>query len=179
MLPHIKQSVRPDINHNQLHRYGFLVSPVIIRLTESLKICLLYIFSSILPHVMRRYTTTFFSWPMRNALSTACESVAGFQLGSSAITVILQHGRNSSIFRFKINRRSFKMSQEPVANSEGTSDTSIAALYFFQIHDRVFRPDGWWRTISANRKVSDAVSKQSMKSVENMETERNKAKSYR
>jgi hypothetical protein len=36
--------------------------------------------------MIRRYTTTSFFWPMRNARSTACLSSAGFQEGSKIIT---------------------------------------------------------------------------------------------
>mmetsp|Transcript_15844 Transcript_15844/g.29642 ORF Transcript_15844/g.29642 Transcript_15844/m.29642 type:complete len:253 (-) Transcript_15844:454-1212(-) len=53
-----------------------------------LKIWRWYIFSSIVPAVMRRYTVTSFFWPNLQALSLAWRSVCGFQSGSKRIILL-------------------------------------------------------------------------------------------
>lgn len=45
------------------------------------------LFQLISPAAIKRYTITSRFWPMRYALSTACMSSAGFQLGSNRITL--------------------------------------------------------------------------------------------
>ena len=74
-------SNRPLVSSALKYRKWF-PSLVPARLRPPLNTCRRYTFSSTVPQVTSRYTTTSRVWPMRYARSTLCESAAGFHEGS-------------------------------------------------------------------------------------------------